>query len=879
MAQPVFTLRTVDGGLDDSTVVRFTGTETLSGLYAFEITVKIPDAVSVDLDAVLRADATFTVEFDGKSWPRHGILRQFEMRQSAGGYSYYMASLVPRLWNLSTYPTNEVYVGPDFTTVDAIIDAVLTRGGFSSGGDFDLSALTAAYPERQYTCQFGETDFAFLSRQMERDGIWYRFEQGADTETLVLADDANYPALDIDTVTFAATPDDNNRYKTLQTWVCRKQRLPNEVVLRDFNYAQPSLDVSGSATVDPDGLGSAFIYGENFESAEEGARLAAVRAEELKSRKTVFHGQGAVPGFAAGYTFTLNGHPAQNGAWNDRQYLLVAITHEGENPDNTAGTGAKNAPRYSNTFTAIPADVQFRPERVTPKPRFDGTMTAIVYSETSSSPLAEVNETGHYRVRLPFDRAGADGEKASHWIRMAQPYAGADQGMYFPLKANTEVLLTFINGDPDRPVIAGAVPNGANHSLLNATTANQATIATPDLLKTTAAGGAYRNVATVRYMKKKGGGTVPPTTPPLNEINATTGEKVTEMSLAEEVGGQFFVERAYGDTYRYAEGSKFSWGSENTFNFGNDYEELHGAINYVGEDAAGDPKARYQFTQHDGSDCVDDPKQEVFDIPILGRDREKAEGLIEKNWGNKMEYHYGASYNWAAGYGPGNSRPEYNYGNSYVENLHHVSHGTFDSQYASTKHDSYKGKVDPANSSIEKTYGDTYSYQHGYNYEVHEGNTKEEVWGDTDATIHGDSSEMVYGDVKSTVHGSTNDMLLGGSNAMQLGGANEMFVGGKNEMCIAVGNNMALSAENNMWFGAKTDIAVGAVFEMVAGTKIELGLATVIEADSIAKLRTEVTEIGTALTAIETAATAIKTKATEIKNGALSLNLSALKFW
>ncbi|HEX7030859.1 MAG TPA: type VI secretion system tip protein TssI/VgrG [Gammaproteobacteria bacterium] len=879
MAQPVFTLRTADGSLDESTVVRFTGTEAISGLYAFEITVKIPDSVTVDLDAALRADATFVIEFDGRRYPRHGVLREFEMRHSAAGYSYYVASLVPRLWNLSLYPTNEVFVGPDFMTVDAILDAVLTRGGFSSGSDFDLSALTAAYPERQYTCQFGETDFAFLSRQMERDGIWYRFEQGADAETLVMQDDANYPALDIDTVTFAADPDDNNRYRTVHGWVCRKQRLPNEVVLRDFSYAQPSLDVSGSAVVDPDGMGSAFIYGENFETKEEGERLAAVRAEELRSRRTLFHGQGAVPGFAAGGTFTLTGHPGQKGAWNDRQYLLVAVTHEGENPDNTAGAPAKNAPRYANTFTAIPADVQFRPERVTPKPRFDGTMTAIVYAENAASKLAEVNETGHYRVRLPFDRAGADGEKASHWIRMAQPYAGADQGMYFPLKANTEVLLTFINGDPDRPVIAGAVPNGANVSLLNSETANQATIATPDLLKTTAAGGAYRNVATVRYMKKKfGGGTVPPTEPLFNEIDAMSGEKVAEMSVSEEVGGQFFVERAYGDTYRYAEGSKFSWGSENTFNFGNDYEELHGAINYVGEDA-GDPKTRYQFSQYDGSDCVDDPGREVFDIPILGRAREKQEGLIEKNWGNKMEYHYGASYNWAGGYGPGGSRPEYNYGNSYVENLHEVSRGTFDSQYGSTKHDSYKGKIDPAKSSIEKTYGDTYSYQHGYNYEVHEGDSKEEIWGSSDATVHGDSSEMVYGDVKSIVHGSTNDMLLGGSNAMQLGGANEMFVGGKNEMCISVGNNIALSAENNMWFGAKTDISVGAVFEMTAGTKIELGLATVIEAESVAELRTKVTAIETAITEIGNIGIMIKSAPTVISNGAMSLNLSALKFW
>lgn len=878
MAQPTFTLRTANGGLDESVVVHFTGSEAISGLYAFEVTVKIPESIAVDLDGVLDSDATFTIAFGSTPFHRHGVLRHFEMRQVAGGYAYYAASLVPRLWNLSTYPTNEVFTGPEFRTVDQIIDAVLTRGGFASGTDFDLSGLTAAYPERDYTCQFGETDFAFISRLMERDGIWYRFEQGADVEKLVLADDANYPALDTDDVVFAVTPDENNRYRSVQSWVCRKQRLPREVVLRDFDYTQPSLDVSGSATVDANGLGSAFIYGENFTTAEEGARLAAVRAGELSSRKTLFHGQGAVPAFAAGYTFSLTGHPAQGGAWN-ANYLLISVTHEGENLDSTTTTGT-NAARYTNTFTAIPADVQFRAERVTPKPRFDGTMTAIVYAENAASALAEVNETGHYRVRLPFDRANSEGEKASHWIRMAQPYAGADQGTYFPLKANTEVLLTFINGDPDRPVIAGAVPNGANLSLLTAQTANQATIATPDLLRLQAGGGTHTNVATARYMTDKSSGRVPPMAPLFNELHPVTGELVGEMSSQAEVAGQYHVERVYGDSYRFADGGRFSWGSENTFSFGNDYEELHEGMDYVGDTAGGAAATRYQFTQYTG-DYVDDPEKEIFEIPVLGKDREKGEGLIEKNWGNKLEYHYGASYNWAGGHGPGGSRPEYNYGNGYVENLHEKVRGTFASEYASTKHDLWQSesRIDPTKSSIEKTYGATYSYQNGFSYEVHEGdsksmtwgNTNETVYGDSDTTVTGDSIEKVYGDVKGIVHGSTNDMVMGG--------VNDMFLGGKNEMTVAAINNMALSIENNIWLGVKTDIAVGAVFEMTAGPKIELKLSPAIEADSVAELRTKVTSIDTILTSLENAVTVIKAAPTTIKNGALSLNLSALKFW
>lgn len=126
-----------------------------------------------------------------------------------------------------------------------------------------------------------------------------------------------------------------------------------------------------------------------------------------------------------------------------------------------------NTPEYFNTFTAIPSANQFRKERSIPKPRFYGTINAIIDSEQSGD-YAELDDTGRYKVLLPFDRADRAGGKASYWIRMAQPYGGAQEGMFFPLRKGTEVLLTFIYGDPDQPVISGVVPNPNNPSMVTA---------------------------------------------------------------------------------------------------------------------------------------------------------------------------------------------------------------------------------------------------------------------------------------------------------------------------------------------------------------------------------------------------------------------------
>jgi hypothetical protein len=168
------------------------------------------------------------------------------------------------------------------------------------------------------------------------------------------------------------------------------------------------------------------------------------------------------------------------GSYNQR-YLIVEIEHQGGQTEAFAtGTGDDVTEKerqltYSNAFTSIPASIQFRPECETPRPRFYGTMNAKV-DAAGISPYAEIDDQGRYKVKLPFDQAGGEGGKASRWVRMVQPYAGADHGMHFPLHKGTEVLLTFVDGDPDRPIIAGAVPNAETTSVVTSLNATRNTI-------------------------------------------------------------------------------------------------------------------------------------------------------------------------------------------------------------------------------------------------------------------------------------------------------------------------------------------------------------------------------------------------------------------
>lgn len=455
---------------DTFQVVKFSGEEGLGEMFSFSISL-VSQKGDLDLRQAVQQDATFTIHGREHDFPFKGILEHFELEHHYNALYFYKAVLRPKLWWLTLTQHNQLFLNKKSTD---FIQSALQDGGLNPGQDFQLQ-LTGQYQPWEYVCQYGESHFNFISRWMEHEGMYYYFEP--DTGKLMITDsgDAHSAMKQVQSNNGAVRylpPSGLNRprdVEALSSFSLRQHVLPGSVRIKDYNYRTPNLNIEGHADVSKQGGGEVFTYAEHVRTPSEANHLARLRAQELICGEKQYHGRGDTPAIRSGYTFQVQGHYLDD--MNDA-YLAVSVRHEGDQTGYlVSGLGMQLAPShgeegdeklfYKNTFIAIPANVQFRPRRMTPKPRLHGVMNAYV-DAGGSGKYAEIDDQGRYKVILPFDLSGRKDGRASSWIRMAQPYGGADHGLHFPLHKGTEVLLTFIDGDVDRPIIAAAVPN-PNH--------------------------------------------------------------------------------------------------------------------------------------------------------------------------------------------------------------------------------------------------------------------------------------------------------------------------------------------------------------------------------------------------------------------------------
>ncbi len=455
---------------DTFAVVRMSGFEAISRPYRFELVLVCDDA-HIDLARVLAADASLKIlapNDNRHATPYAGMLAEFDQLHQAGGFTFYRAVLVPRLWQLSLYRNSEVYLHEQ--TIPEIVQGILIAARLDPANDYTLK-LKGRYRPRSYVCQYQESPLAFVSRWLEREGIYYYFEQHGGVDKLVLIDDklaqppvavaVSYrPADELDV---GLAPD------SVQAFVCRTRPLPRTLVLQDYNHRRASMPLMAQAEVSASGIGEEMLYGENFRTEEEGQSYARIRAEELRCGGRAFSGEATAVGLRSGHFIDLAQHYRDD--FNGR-YLVTEITHEGSQAGallaglKTPFNEREGETVYRNSFVALPAATQFRPARTTPKPRVAGTMSATVDAE-GSGEYAELDEHGQYKVQIPFDRTEKGAAKGSAPVRMASPYAGSEHGMHFPLHKGTEVLLSFADGDPDQPVILGAVPNSITPNVVD----------------------------------------------------------------------------------------------------------------------------------------------------------------------------------------------------------------------------------------------------------------------------------------------------------------------------------------------------------------------------------------------------------------------------
>lgn len=402
----------------------------------------------------------------------HGVIESFEQVGKELALVKYRAVLVPKLKRLALAHQSRIFQD---TTVPDMVKQICKDHEV----EIDTGKL-GSYDKREYIVQYEESDLDFIHRWLEHEGIFYYFVQEESHEKLVLADKPEgYGALQSNEA-YAYRPrtsgkgrveggdseeagDDWFKEEVVSLLSCTVNQLPKEVVLNDYNWRDPDTRLECTEQVSKDGKGTVYEYNDHYQTKDQGKKLAKVRAEEILAREQLFRGGSDVRGFRAGMVFELKEHFAK--AFN-QEYLLVEVSHSASQSI-SLDSGQASGATYENSFLAIPKSKQFRPACNTPWPSIKGVMHAVIDGGDDSTPYAQIDDKGRYKVKLPLDRGDAQPGSASRWVRKAENYAGPGQGMHFPLRKGAEVLIIHIDGDPDRPIISASIFNEKNVSVVN----------------------------------------------------------------------------------------------------------------------------------------------------------------------------------------------------------------------------------------------------------------------------------------------------------------------------------------------------------------------------------------------------------------------------
>jgi type VI secretion system secreted protein VgrG len=410
------------------------GSEYLSEPFLFELSM-LADQDTVDASAVVGKSAYVTlIDGDGNKRYIHGLVTRFTQSERRC-----TAELRPWLWMLSLTSDCRIFQNK---TVPDILTAV-----FQDCGQTDYrNDLVGGYSTLDYCVQFQETSFQFVSRLMEEAGIAYYFDHSDSAHTLVMIDDpSKFPACPhADSLPFLPLPNDRD-------WLTDSRIANADLSQRvasaafqtdDYNFITPSNELKAKAG---NGSWQIYEYPGRYTAKNDGDALAKRRMEEIEALVKELKGISPVRHMTAGATFTLTQHPSE--AFNGK-YALYSVQHNAQRRE------------YSNLFTAFPADVPFRPPRRTARPRVVGVQTAIVVGPSGQEIWTD--QYGRVKVQFHWDQNGTKDENSSCWIRVAQNWAGTSWGAFTLPRIGQEVVVSFIDGDPDRPLVTGCVYNGDN---------------------------------------------------------------------------------------------------------------------------------------------------------------------------------------------------------------------------------------------------------------------------------------------------------------------------------------------------------------------------------------------------------------------------------
>ncbi len=438
-------------GKDVLLLTAFQGEEELSRLFSYRLEF-LSTNQAADPKAIVGKAVTWTVQPVGKA-PRY--FNGFVSRFSAGalqvqGLRYYWAEVVPWLWFLGRGANCRIFQNK---TAPEVIEQVFRDLGFS---DYKLD-LKGTYPKLEYCVQYRETHLDFVSRLMEEFGIFYFFQHAADKHTLVLADHKGaYKDCAQKTVEYAAK---GQGPQEITAWEHRYTFRTGKWAQTDYNFETPSTSLLTNTKTVIDVVGAdkfeVFDYPGRYGKTGEGTPITKVRMEAEEADYDTVEAAGGCNSFTPGGKFTLAGHEVAGE--KGKGYVITSIRHSALDESYTAVAGEPTRQSYTNRYTCIPDAVTFRPARLTPRPVVRGPQTAVVVGPKGEEIYTD--KYGRVKVQFFWDRLGKKDENSSCWVRVAELIAGKQWGMVYHPRIGQEVMVEFLEGDPDRPLITGRVYN------------------------------------------------------------------------------------------------------------------------------------------------------------------------------------------------------------------------------------------------------------------------------------------------------------------------------------------------------------------------------------------------------------------------------------
>ena len=437
-------------------LTRFSGSEIMSGLFQFQLEM-ISDNANISPKDIVGKNVTFSVRLadDSPRFFNGFVTRFFAGNEDKEGRRNYRAEVAPWLWFLTR--TSDCRIFQNMTAPD-IIEQVFGDLGFS---DYKLSAQ-GTHPEREYCVQYRETDYNFVSRLMEEEGLYYFFEHQDGKHEMIIADKpTGYIDCVESTVDFPGDHGGRNMDDHLTSWEHHYEFRTGKWAQTDYDFKNPTTDLMNhsDSVLDLPGIGKYehYDYPGLYVKKADGKGLTDVRMEEDEVDYDVVHGTSMCRSFTTGGKFKVGKHISASE--EGRKYVLTSVRHRAAEPQ-AYESGSGSAFDYANSFTCVPDKVIYRPARTTPKPFVQGVQTAVI-----TGPAGEeiyVDEFGRVKVQFHWDREGKKDDKSSCWIRVSQNHAGKSFGAIHIPRIDEEVIVSFLEGDPDRPIITGRVYHAEN---------------------------------------------------------------------------------------------------------------------------------------------------------------------------------------------------------------------------------------------------------------------------------------------------------------------------------------------------------------------------------------------------------------------------------